>query len=94
MSRSEVDVHSFQRRSVKIRDLMIQEARLASHPYIDIHALCDGYDLSPPKMSAVMQTLKEMGHETVRTHFRPTAVRTTASVEEVLRVVQELTGGN
>ncbi len=81
------------KRSGKILELMRQEAAMTRWPYIDLHALCDIYGLSPPKMAHVMETLIEQGYKTVRTHFRPTAIRTTASVADVLTVLRSLRGG-
>jgi tRNA (guanine26-N2/guanine27-N2)-dimethyltransferase len=51
--------------------------------------LCDLYNLAPPKNQIIIEKLKEQGFEVSRTHFKPTAIRTNASVEEVRRIIIE-----
>jgi tRNA (guanine26-N2/guanine27-N2)-dimethyltransferase len=71
---------------------MRDEVELVNKPYIDLHALCDLHNSIPPKLTDVMANLVEKGFQVSRTHFRPTAIRTTALVSDVADVVSELGG--
>jgi tRNA (guanine26-N2/guanine27-N2)-dimethyltransferase len=80
------------RRVPDIIDKIVEETELMEYPYVDLHALCDLYNLTPPKNVEVMEALQEQGHRTSRTHFRNTAIRTDAPIEEVRSVIETITG--
>ncbi|MFX0054110.1 MAG: tRNA (guanine(10)-N(2))-dimethyltransferase [Promethearchaeota archaeon] len=82
----------FEKRVTKMLRMMINESVLDTHPFIDIHALCDLHNLVPPKLSEIISTLREAGNIVERTHFKPTAIRTNAAVREVTEVVAALSG--
>ncbi|MFX1263795.1 MAG: tRNA (guanine(10)-N(2))-dimethyltransferase [Promethearchaeota archaeon] len=82
----------FDKRAAKLLALMRDEVSLTGIPYVDLHEVCDLHNLTPPKTDTVIQTLKERGHATSRTHFRPTAVRTEASVSDLVRAITDLSG--
>ena len=83
----------FHNRVSKLLEKMVDEAELVSNPYIDLHALCDLHNFIPPKLSDVMENLAAKGFQVSRTHFRPTAIRTTALVDDVADSISELGGG-
>jgi tRNA (guanine26-N2/guanine27-N2)-dimethyltransferase len=72
----------------KLLETMIEECNLTDHIYTDLHALCDLHGLQSPSISSVMNGLKELGYEVSRTHFRPTAVRTTAPIRELVDMIR------
>ena len=72
--------------------MMVEEAIVQKHMYIDLHALCDLHELSPPKNVQVIEELTKKGFKATRTSFRPTAIRTDASVNEVVDVIATLVG--
>ncbi|MFX1367161.1 MAG: tRNA (guanine(10)-N(2))-dimethyltransferase [Promethearchaeota archaeon] len=72
--------------------MMSEEANLQKHMYIDLHALCDLHGLSPPKNVQVIENLEKNGFKATRTAFRPTAIRTDASVDEVAEIIAKLVG--
>ncbi len=80
----------FNRRTPRILDKMIGEAEMTNHMYVDIHALCDLHSFIPPRLSDIVEKLSEQGHNACRTHFKPTAIRTEASVREIARIIEEL----
>jgi tRNA (guanine26-N2/guanine27-N2)-dimethyltransferase len=82
----------FQNRVSKLLAKMIDEAELVNNPYTDLHALCDLHNLVPPKLTDVMDGLIEKGFQVSRTHFRPTAIRTSALVSDVADIISELGG--
>jgi tRNA (guanine26-N2/guanine27-N2)-dimethyltransferase len=83
---------SFHKRVPRLLDLMKGECGLMKHAYVDIHELCDLHNLVPPKTSAVMEELGNMGYRVSQTHFRPTAIRTNGPVSEMVRIIRKLTG--
>ncbi|MFW9769423.1 MAG: tRNA (guanine(10)-N(2))-dimethyltransferase [Candidatus Thorarchaeota archaeon] len=82
-----VDLH---RRVSEILEKMIEESEYTDYPFIDIHALCDLHGLTPPKNIEVIRLLRDQGFSAVRTHFKSTGIRTTASVKEMMAVISEL----
>lgn len=86
-----VDRETYHRRVPDMLEKMMGESALTNRPYIDIHSLCDLYNLTPPKNQIIIDGLKEQGFEVTRTHFKPTAIRTTAPVSEITRIIIEHT---
>ena len=80
----------FHRRVPDMLEKMIEESEYTDYPFTDIHALCDLHGLGPPKNIEVMEHLRNRGFSAVRTHFKSTAIRTTASVKEVTSSISEL----
>ncbi|TFG10140.1 tRNA (guanine(10)-N(2))-dimethyltransferase [Candidatus Thorarchaeota archaeon] len=87
-----VSEYKLHKKSSRLIQLMSQEAPLTEAPYIDIHAICDSYRLTPPSNAELIAVLTEQGLETTRTHFRPTALRTEASPCEVVRAIHKIKG--
>ena len=69
---------------------MVEESEYTDYPFIDIHALCDLHGFTPPKNLEVMEHLRTRGFGVARTHFKSTAIRTTASVKEMASSISEL----
>ncbi|MCK5303371.1 MAG: hypothetical protein KAJ96_09540, partial [Candidatus Thorarchaeota archaeon] len=65
---------------------------LMKHAYVDLHELCDLHNLVPPKTAVVMEKLRNMGYRVSQTHFRPTAIRTNGPINDVVRIISQLTG--
>jgi tRNA (guanine26-N2/guanine27-N2)-dimethyltransferase len=86
------DASIYHKRVPRILEEMIEENALMTYPYIDIHVLCDLYNLTPPKNKHVIEFLRNAGHKVARTHFKPTAIRTDASVIDVKSAILELAG--
>jgi tRNA (guanine26-N2/guanine27-N2)-dimethyltransferase len=84
------DTSYYHRRVPRILEEMIEENALIDIPFIDLHALCDLYNLTPPKNSDIIEYLKNNGYRVSRTHFRPTAIRTNAPIVEVVSAIKNL----
>ncbi|MFX1482278.1 MAG: tRNA (guanine(10)-N(2))-dimethyltransferase [Promethearchaeota archaeon] len=80
----------YHKRVPVILEKMIEEAEFTDFPFIDIHALCDLHGLESPKNQVIIEHLKEHGYGVARTHFRSTAIRTTANVQEMTTGILEL----
>ena len=87
------DVSLYHRRVPRILNEMNEEQSLMEFPFIDLHAVCDLYSLRPPRNEQVIEYLKDRGHKVARTHFRPTAIRTDASVQEVASAISNILKG-
>lgn len=55
--------------------------------YYDIHHLCKKMRISCPTRGKVMDELKNSGFDASRTHFSPTAIKTSVTVKEVKRAL-------
>ncbi len=87
----EKDDHDiYHRRVPEILEKMVEESEYTDYPFIDIHALCDLHGFTPPKNLEVMDHLRTRGFGVARTHFKSTAIRTTASVKEMASSISEL----
>jgi len=73
---------------------MNEEQHLTDRPYVDLHSLCDAYRLVPPRTRDLMNALSQLGHRVTKTHFSPTAIRTDASVHELVSVMKQMKGAN
>ena len=78
---------NYHRKAPEMLEKMAEESSLTGTPYIDLHALFDLHNLAPTKNRIIIEKLKEQGFEASRTHFRPTAIRTSTTVEEVTRIL-------
>jgi tRNA (guanine26-N2/guanine27-N2)-dimethyltransferase len=85
------DPSYFHRRVPRILDEMVEEESLIDIPFLDLHALCDLHNLTPPKNTDITEYLRNVGYSVTRTHFRPTAIRTNAPVAEVVAAIENLT---
>ena len=83
------EVSNVHRKVPEMLEKLIEESGLTSRPYIDLHALCDLHALAPVKNKIIIKQLKEQGYEATRTHFKPTAIRTDATVKEVAKIIAE-----
>jgi tRNA (guanine26-N2/guanine27-N2)-dimethyltransferase len=83
------DTEDYHRKALDVLEKMVEESVLTNRPYIDIHALCDLHNLAPPKNQIIIDKLKEQGFAVTRTHFKPTAIRTDATVEKVTEIIAE-----
>jgi tRNA (guanine26-N2/guanine27-N2)-dimethyltransferase len=80
---------NYHRKAPEMLEKMVEETGLTHTPFIDLHALFDLHNLAPIKNQTIIGKLKEQGYEATRTHFKSTAIRTTATVDEVTRVISE-----
>jgi tRNA (guanine26-N2/guanine27-N2)-dimethyltransferase len=78
------------RRVPDLLEKMKEEQELTEYPYIDLHSLCDLYNLSAPKNRDVVNGLREIGYRVTRTHFSPTSIRTDASPDIVADIVKSI----
>jgi len=83
------ETSNFHNKAPSMLERMAEESVLTDTPYIDLHALCDLHNLVPVRNQIIIERLREQGFEAARTHFKSTAIRTTASVGEIARILVE-----
>ncbi|MDF1538652.1 MAG: tRNA (guanine(10)-N(2))-dimethyltransferase [Candidatus Thorarchaeota archaeon] len=88
----ELDPEAYHKRVRELLELMTEEQTLVRFPFMDIHDVCDAYNLPSPKRSDITDVLIAKGYQVSRTHFRPTAIRTDAPVREVVSIIKDLIG--
>ncbi len=76
------------KRVMRLLDRIIEEAD-GPPLYYDVHSLCDELSIRVPKIEHVMSDLEKNGFKVTRTHFKPTALRTDAGVEDVKGVLMK-----
>ncbi len=74
--------------SRKIVELVDSEAEILT-PFYDLHELCSYHGLQVPKRDKVIQALERKGYPVSRTHFGPRGIRTDASLEDILNIMEE-----
>jgi len=87
--KSEAEKRQFgeaRKRVTRLLDRIIEEAD-GPPLYYDVHSLCDELSIRVPKIEHVMTDLEKKGLKVTRTHFKPTALRTDASVEDIKGVL-------
>ncbi|MFA5108142.1 MAG: hypothetical protein WC492_01250 [Candidatus Micrarchaeia archaeon] len=67
----------------------IYEESQAGAFYYNLHTICSKYKVKPAKIDDVVSRLKESGFYACRTTFKDTAIRTDASIEEIVRKMNE-----
>ncbi len=78
------------RKYEKLLSIISNEGR-GEFPYYDLHSLFSMRKISGiPKISMVIEKLKEKGFFASRTHLSPTSVRTNAPLSEIVEVVSEI----
>ena len=76
------------RNSEKLEKLLrtiLAESRIESHGYYDLHVLAKKHNSRIMGMDAALGAMREGGFAAERTHFCPTAIRTGAPHEEVVK---------
>jgi len=77
------------RRAKKLLKLIEDEAP-GPPTYYALPRLCDDLGLRMPSIGELVETLRERGWWTSRTHFDPQGIRTEAPVEEVVKAIRDL----
>ncbi len=77
--------------SVKVINLLQEEARVKKGLIYDTHFVCKKWKLKfPPRVERLVEALKDHGHDASRTHLKPTAIRTTARIDEIVEVSRKM----
>jgi tRNA (guanine26-N2/guanine27-N2)-dimethyltransferase len=78
-----------EKEAFKILETCYGEAEGPSTHY-DLHKICKKLKISAPPLLEVLEKLRERGYFASRTHFRPTALKTDASIDIVKKIVLSL----
>jgi tRNA (guanine26-N2/guanine27-N2)-dimethyltransferase len=75
----------------KVLKVLLEEfSKKLDFPYFDIHKVCSVYKLKPPKLLNLVNSLKETGFFCSRTTFNENAIRTNASITELVKIIKNL----
>jgi tRNA (guanine26-N2/guanine27-N2)-dimethyltransferase len=88
----ELDPDAYHKRVGPLLDLMRGEQDMERWPYVDIHILCDMHDMPSPRRDDIIEQLCSEGYRAIRTHFRPTAIRTDAPIHIIVETIKNLNG--
>ena len=69
--------------------IMQEESKMPPF-YFDLHAIADHFSFPSPKFEHVIKGLKEKGFSVSRTHFNPTAIKTTADAKEIIEIIKKI----
>lgn len=58
--------------------------------YYDLHVVCKKLKISSPSILDVMETLESEGFLVSRTHYRPTGIKTNASLTKIEEIIEKL----
>jgi tRNA (guanine26-N2/guanine27-N2)-dimethyltransferase len=83
------DSYKSKNRVLRLLNRIIEETK-GPPLYYDIHSLCDELSIRVPKIEDVANLLENQGFETTRTHFKPTALRTNADIDDIKAVLLKL----
>lgn len=75
--------------TVKLLSMLLEESKINTVGFFDIHAICKANKLNIPRMEALMQRLKAKGFDACRTHFSQYGVRSNCSFDELIRAIIE-----
>ena len=76
------------KRLLKVLELMIRECGMPPF-YYDLPTICKRLTKSVPSMRDVLGTLRFKGFRVARTHFKPTAFKSDASLAEVKKILSQ-----
>jgi len=67
-----------------------QEEMSGPPTYHDVHAICDAENITVPKMTDIIERLKDAGYFASRTSFSPISIRTDANRQDIVSIIKEL----
>lgn len=74
----------------KFLKLILEESKIKTVGFFDIHQICEDEKLSPPKTENVMEKVREKGFEVSRTHFSGYGIKSDITREDILNFIKDL----
>ncbi|MFX0163326.1 MAG: tRNA (guanine(10)-N(2))-dimethyltransferase [Candidatus Hodarchaeota archaeon] len=78
---------------IKMLETILEESQTPSSPlplFYDIHKICKKIKIEAPPIKTIITELKNQNYQASRTHFKPTAIRTNASIETIKETIKKL----
>lgn len=78
---------------IKMLETILEESQTPLSPlplYYDIHKVCEKTKTEAPPIKTIITELKNQNYQASRTHFKPTALRTNASIETIKETIKNL----
>lgn len=76
-------------KSYKLLEKIHREAEILT-PFYDLHELCSNLKIQVPRRNKVLEQIRSTGYPVSRTHFSPTGFRTDAPLEDIKKILREL----
>ncbi|WP_414470332.1 tRNA (guanine(10)-N(2))-dimethyltransferase [Methanobacterium sp. ACI-7] len=77
------------KKALKLLNMAYAESNAPATHY-DLHEISRNLKISAPRLNEVLDTLKERGYFASRTHFKPTGIKTDASVDILKEIFLDL----
>jgi tRNA (guanine26-N2/guanine27-N2)-dimethyltransferase len=74
---------------LKLLNRCLEESKMPA-TYYDLHVVCKKLKISSPSILDVMETLENEGFLVSRTHYRPTGIKTNASLAKIEEIIKKL----
>jgi tRNA (guanine26-N2/guanine27-N2)-dimethyltransferase len=74
---------------LKLLNRCLEEAEMPV-TYYDLHVVCKKLKISSPSILDVMEMLENEGFLVSRTHYRPTGIKTNASLTKIEEIIEKL----
>ncbi|MGB9936569.1 MAG: tRNA (guanine(10)-N(2))-dimethyltransferase [Methanobacterium sp.] len=77
------------KKALKLLNIAYDESSAPATHY-DLHGISRNLKISAPRLNEVLETLKEQGYFASRTHFKPTGIKTNASINILKEIFLDL----
>lgn len=77
------------KKAEKLLTIILEEARIKSVGFIDIHRLAKIHKKPLPPMANIITTICENGYSAARTHFNPHGLRTNAPLADLVKIIKK-----
>ena len=79
-----------EKQALKLLNSCLAEAE-APATFFDVHAICKSLKISAPKLDLIFDEIKNQGFLAIKTHYNPLGIKTDASIEDLKKILIELT---
>ena len=79
-----------EKQALKLLNSCLAEAE-APATFFDVHAICKSLKISAPKLDLIFDEIKNQGFIAIKTHYNPLGIKTDASIEDLKKILIELT---
>ncbi len=79
-----------EKQALKLLNSCLAEAE-APATFFDVHAICKSLKISAPKLDLIFDEIKNQGFLAIKTHYNPLGIKTDASIEDLKKILLELT---
>ena len=78
-----------EKQALKLLNSCLQEAD-APATFFDVHALCKSLKISAPKLDLIFDEIRNRGFIAIKTHYNPIGIKTDANINDLQKVLIDL----